>query len=92
MINKDGSITIINEDGSQVKVCVLFNFEIEEYRKKYIAYTIITDEMSEDVSDDMEVLLSEIDYDTNEVKSIPESEMETVLSIYNQIKESLLNE
>ena len=38
------------------------------------------------------MLISEIDYDNNEIKSIPEEEMPTVLEIYNAAKESLLNE
>lgn len=88
MINNDGSITVTNEEGKELKVYVLFNFEVVEFKKKYIAYTTNMDSESNEV----DVLISEIDYDTYEIKSIPVEDMEHVLEIYKNIKESLLAE
>jgi hypothetical protein len=33
LINNDGSINLINEDGSQIKVCAFLNFKIAEFKK-----------------------------------------------------------
>ena len=88
MINKDGSITVTNEEGNELKVYVLFSFEVVEFKKKYVAYT--TNMESE--SNEADVLISEIDYDTNEIRSIPAGDMEHVLEIYKNIKETLLSE
>ena len=87
MINSDGSLNVINEDGINVKIDVLFDFEIEEFGKKYIAYT--TD--SNPSSSEQEVFISELDNNTYTIKSIPEEDMKYVLNMYKKIREELLN-
>ena len=89
MINKeDGSITIINDKGNYIKVYLLFGFEVESLHKKYIAYT----SNANSDSDTVNVLISEIDYETNKIKSIPVNEMKTVMQMYNEVKKSLLSD
>lgn len=88
MIKEDGSLTVVDEENNSITVYILFAFEVPELRKKYIAYTLDNNVESEDIN----MLISEIDYDNNEIKSISEEEMPTVLEIYNAAKESLLNE
>ena len=87
MIKEDGSLTVVDEENNSITVYILFAFEVPELRKKYIYYTLDNNVESEDIN----MLISEIDYDNNEIKSIPEEEMPTVLEIYNAAKESLLN-
>ena len=88
MIKEDGSLTVVDEENNSITVYILFAFEVPKKKKKYIAYTLDNNVESEDIN----MLISEIDYDNNEIKSIPEEEMPTVLEIYNAAKESLLNE
>lgn len=87
MINReDSSISIINENGNFMKVYLLFGFEIKELNKKYIAYT---SDMDND-KDQVNVLISEIDSETNKIKSIPSNEMAIVKEFYNEAKRQIL--
>ena len=80
----------INEFGEEITIELLFNFEIKELNKNYVVYTLNDDGVSEDVN----VLISEIYYDdkTPRIKSIEESEKEMVVLFYNNIKNSIVNQ
>ena len=82
------NIVVYDEEGNEIKAFFILDFEIPEFNKKYVVYTLDLDSDKED----MEVLISEIDYETNEVKSIPTNEMETVLNVYEELKQQLLND
>ncbi len=89
MINEiDGTITLTNENNEQIKVQALFSFEMPEFKKKYIVYTLNPDATLDEVN----VLISEINYDTLEIKSIPEDEKSAVIEFYNSAKQMLLSE
>ena len=86
--NLNGTITLTDENNEQVVVQTLYTFELPEYKKKYIVYTIDPKEDDEDIN----VLISEIDYDTLQIKKIPDSEIDDVIRVYNETKEMLLEE
>lgn len=79
--------TVINENNEQVTVEILLGFEIEEFGKRYIAYTLNDDGVSESVN----VFISEIVSDGEQLKvgSIKEEEKETVLIFYEAAKETM---
>ena len=80
----------INEFGEEITIELLFNFEIKELNKNYVVYTLNDDDVSEDVN----VLISEMYYEdkTPRIKSIDESEKEMVVLFYNNIKNSIVNQ
>lgn len=78
----------INENGEKVSVEVILSFSIEEVNKNYIAYTINDDDSHEKAI----VLISEIDIQTNKLKSIDDSDKEMVLATYNEIKMKIFEE
>ena len=89
MVNeKNGTITLQDENGNDVVVQVVLEFELPELKKKYLAYT----KDANTDKDIIDIFISEFDYDTNELKSIPEDEYKDVIECYNNIKESLLEE
>lgn len=87
MINDNGEMIVIDENGNPIKINALFNFEVPEIKKKYIAYVIEKEEETE-LED---VFISEIDCDTNKIRSIPIEDMKYVSEMYNKVKEELLN-
>lgn len=89
MINQEtGLINITTESGKTLDVQTIFEFEVPELKKKYLAYTL----EANSPMDEINVLISEFDYDTNEIKSILENEKEVVLEFYNAAKEAILND
>ena len=80
-------ITAVNENNNKIIIEILLGFKIEEIGKEYVAYTINDDTLSEDV----EVFISEIDYNSSLPKIVPikEDEKEIVLLFYNNIKKSI---
>ena len=82
-----GTIEIVDENNKKVKIQVLFSFEATEYKKKYVVYT--TDLNNED--DEIEILISEINPDTFEIKSIPDDEADSVMELYESAKQMILN-
>lgn len=89
MINEKEGFAIVTDDaGNQIKVQVIFGFEVEEYNKNYIVYTTESDSSSDEIN----VMISEFDKKTYEIKSIPEDEMNTVMEFYNNAKNIILNE
>ena len=88
MINSnDGTITVLNKDNEFVKIQIIFSFEIPEFKKRYIAYTYEANKES----DEIDVLISEMDWDTYEIKNIPKNEIDLVLEYYNNAKLLLEN-
>jgi uncharacterized protein YrzB (UPF0473 family) len=77
---------VTNEDGEQVRIEILFGFDVPEYNKHYVAYTINDDGESEHVN----VLLAEYDGEYN-IKSIPFEEREEVVSAYESMKQIIDN-
>lgn len=78
------NITIQNENNEAIIVEVLFNFKIDKIAKEYIVYTLNDDNVSEEVN----VFISEIEYENNVPKVVPikDDEKEMVLLFYNSIK------
>ena len=72
---------VTNEDGTKTTIEILFGFDIKEYNKHYVAYTIDDDGKQEMV----DVLISELD-DNNVIKSIPFEEREEVYAAYEEAK------
>ena len=89
MINeKEGTIIVTDENNNQIKVQIIFGFSVPEYNKNYIEYTTESDLDQEEIN----ILISEYDGNTYEIKSIPEEEMEKVLDFYNSAKEMILSD
>ena len=77
---------VTNENGEEIRIEILFGFDVPEYGKHYVAYTINDDGVSEHVN----VLLAE--YDGNfQIKSIPFEEREEVVAAYESMKQIIEN-
>lgn len=74
--------------GEQIKIEIILSFALEEYEKNYIAYTINDDDSLSSAI----ILISEIDTNTNKLKSIPFEEKDMVLQSYEELKKSLFEE
>ena len=79
---------VINEAGEEIKIEIVLSFRLEEHNKEYVAYTINDDDSMETAL----VFISEIDVETNKLKSIDENDKETVLIAYEELKRELFNE
>lgn len=79
---------VINETGEEIKIEIVLSFRLEEHNKEYVAYTINDDDSMETAL----VFISEIDVETNKLKSIDENDKETVLIAYEELKRELFNE
>ncbi len=84
----DNIVTVKRENGEDIKIEIILSFKVEELNKQYIVYTINDDKTSAEVP----ILISEIDSNTQRIKSIPESQKDIVLKMYNEIKEKIINE
>ena len=75
------------EDGTELTFEILINFKVEELDKEYIAYTLNDDNVSETVK----VMINEVVYngDVPELRGSPEEEKESVIAIYNGIKDNI---
>lgn len=72
---------VVQEDGTEITIDILLGFDIPEYNKQYIAYTIDDDGESEHVN----VILAEYDGEYN-IKSIAFDEREEVVAAYEEAK------
>ena len=79
---RKGQITILDEHDVPVTVQLLFTFSIQKYNKRYIVYTYDLNTDKEDV----DVLISEIDYDTYRIKEINKDEIPMIMEVYRQIR------
>lgn len=81
------SLKIINEFEQEIIIEIILSFRIEELNKEYVVYTINDD----NISDDVNIIISEIEYTNNvpKIKSILEEEKEMVILFYNNIKNSI---
>jgi uncharacterized protein YrzB (UPF0473 family) len=73
--------TVFKEDGTELTIDILLGFDVPEYNKHYVAYTINDDGEAEYV----DVLLAEYDGEYN-IKSIPFDEREEVVAAYQEAK------
>lgn len=80
--------TVINENGEEIRLEILFSFRVDELNKGYIVYSVNDD----GVSDDVTVCISEfyIENDVPKIKSIDENEKEMVLLFYESVKSSIV--
>lgn len=76
----ENKVTYDRENGETITVEIILSFEIEEYNKKYIVYTLNDNGEDEDV----DVLISEVK--NNKIISIPNDEIEIVLEYYENAK------
>lgn len=72
---------VYKEDGEEIAIEIILSFNVEEFNKSYIAYTLNDDGQSENVA----VFISE--YDGKNIKDISNEEAKTVLEYYNAAKE-----
>ena len=77
-----------DENGTEIKVEVLFSFGVEEYKKNYIAYTLNDDDLSATAT----VFISELDSETSKILSIPFEEKEFVLKTYEEVKKMIMED
>jgi len=79
----------LNEFGQEITIEIILSFIIEELNKEYVVYTINDDGISNDVN----IIISEIEYINNipKIKSIPEEEKEMVILFYNNVKKSIVD-
>lgn len=79
-------MTCYGENNELITIEILLKFGIEKIGKNYVAYTINDD----GVSDNVNVYISEIEYENDVPRVVPikEDEAEMVLSFYNSIKNS----
>ncbi len=80
-------MTLLNDEGKEVVVKILFSFVVEGTNKAYIVYTF--DSRSE--KEVVDVLISEVDMETRQIKEIPEAEIATVKEYYEKVKNGLIN-
>ena len=73
-------ITFERENGEAISIEIILSFEIEEFNKKYIVYTLNDNGKDEEV----DVLISEVE--NNRIKSIPKDEIDKVLEYYENAK------
>ena len=89
MINeKEGTIVVVDEENNQLKIQVLFSFEVPDFKKNYVVYITDTDFNR----DEIDVLISEYDSETYEIKSIPQDEMSVVLEFYKAAKDIIIGD
>ena len=79
------NVVVTRENGEDIVIDILLSFEVEELQKKYIAYTLNDDGVSENVV----VLISEIDQN-NHIKDIYEEDKDLVFEAYNTAKELIM--
>ena len=79
-------MTIKNIDNEIIDIEVLVGFKIESIGKEYIAYTVNDD----CVSDEVNVLISEIKYNNEvpEIVPIKDDEKEMVLMFYDKVRKA----
>ncbi|MDD2435876.1 MAG: hypothetical protein PHO63_06475 [Bacilli bacterium] len=84
------SITVYDENNNAIVVDVVANFRIEEYNKDYVVYTLNDDLTSEMVN----MCISQVDLtgDTPKFISIPDEEVNTVLSFYDYVRDHVTGE
>lgn len=75
-----------DSNGHDVKIEIILSFRVEEYNKNYIVYTLNDD----GISDFTSVVISEYDKNNNKLISIPFDEKETVLKIYEEVKQMIM--
>ena len=73
-------ITFERENGEAISIEIILSFEIEEFNKKYIVYTLNDNGKDEEV----DVFISEVE--NNRIKSIPQDEIDKVLEYYENAK------
>ncbi len=80
-------ITVINEDKEKVVIELIASFEIEEYNRQYIVFTLNDDGVSEELT----IFISQIEYleGLPKIISIPENEIELVLSFYDNLRDTM---
>ncbi len=88
MGNNMNKITVTTEDNKVLEINVLLMFELPEFKKKYVLYSLESDSNNEDVT----MFISSINTRTNEIKEINNSEIDVVKNVYLELKKELLKE
>lgn len=88
MENNMNKITVTTEDNRVLKINVLLMFELPEFKKKYVLYSLENNSNNEDVT----MFISSINTRTNEIKEINNSEIDVIKNIYLELKKELLKE
>ncbi len=88
MENNMNKITVTTEDNKVLEINVLLMFELPEFKKKYVLYSLESDSNNEDVT----MFISSINTRTNEIKEINNSEIDVVKNVYLELKKELLKE
>lgn len=88
MGNNMNKITVTTEDNRVLEINVLLMFELPEFKKKYVLYSLENNSNNEDVI----MFISSINTRTNEIKEINNSEIDVVKNVYLELKKELLKE
>ena len=88
MGNNMNKITVTTEDNRVLEINVLLMFELPEFKKKYVLYSLENNSNNEDVT----MFISSINTRTNEIKEINNSEIDVVINVYLELKKEFLNE
>ncbi len=88
MENNINKITVTTEDNRVLEINVLLMFELPEFKKKYVLYSLENNSNNEDVT----MFISSINTRTNEIKEINNSEIDVVKNVYLELKKELLKE
>ncbi|MCI5733259.1 MAG: hypothetical protein MR296_04455 [Tenericutes bacterium] len=88
MGNNMNKITVTTEDNRVLEINVLLMFELPEFKKKYVLYSLENNSNNEDVT----MFISSINTRTNEIKEINNSEIDVVKNVYLELKKELLKE
>ena len=88
MGNNMNKITVTTEDNRVLEINVLLMFELPEFKKKYVLYSLENNSNNEDVT----MFISSINTRTNEIKEINNSEIDVVINVYLELKKELLKE
>lgn len=88
MENNMNKIIVTTEDNRVLEINVLLMFELPEFKKKYVLYSLENNSNNEDVT----MFISSINTRTNEIKEINNSEIDVIKNIYLELKKELLKE
>lgn len=77
---------IKDESGDVAKLSVILSFEVKEFNKKYIAYTLNDDGESPSEA----VFISELN-ENNQIVSVPSEDADVVMKCYEALKEEIIN-
>ena len=79
---------VLDENGNEIKIDVIMQFNIQDVEKEYIVFTVNDDGKSSDVY----INITELQKDENgvyQLKLIPDNEINMVLAFYDGLRDAI---